>query len=163
VADAPDIELRLFTPPGGDPTLAEVAFPATTAPAAAREYLVRELGEVTCEPRVRAAAWAESPAGPILRFGPPDPAATFAAIGPRQRAALPPDLADLPTTGFVNLPEAQALVRYLEALAGNGVAVTSPFAAQVAVLRRLLARSPRLAQVPVLDATDAARHECDLM
>jgi hypothetical protein len=277
VVDAPDIELRLFTPPGGDPTLAEVAFPAATAPAAAREYLVRELGEVTCEPRARSAAWEESPTGPVLRFGPADPAATFAAIGPgireelagletravhfdtdwttdrakewaaehvgtraggrlatltrpyracpglarwlnqafaagfaivptgdevahveflavpdheprrrhhgpsrppgrvggagyeidladpRQRAALPPDLADLPTNGFVNLPEAQALVRYLEALAGPGVAVTSPFPAQVAVLRRLVARSPRLAKVPVLDAADAARHECDLM
>ena len=43
VADAPDIELRLFTPPGSDPVLAEVAFPARMTPAAAREYLAREL------------------------------------------------------------------------------------------------------------------------
>ena len=277
VVDAPDIELRLFTPPGGDPTLAEVAFPATTAPATAREYLFRELGEVTCEPRARTAAWDETPAGPVLRFAPADPAPTLAEIGPgireelagletraihfaadwalekakewaaenvgrrtggrvatlarpyracpglarwmnqafavgftllppaedvahveflavpdtdprrrrdhahgrpqriggagyeidladpRQRAALPADFTDLPTSGFVNLPEAQALVRYLESLAGPGVAVTSPFPAQTAVLRKLLARSPRLAQVPVLDAVEAARHECDLM
>jgi hypothetical protein len=276
VVDAPDIELRLFTPPGGDPTLAEVAFPAITAPAAAREYLHRELGEVTCEPRTRSGTWELTPAGPVLRFAPADPA-TFAEIGPgireevagletravhfsadwtlerakawaaehvgsraggrvatlarpyracpglarwlnqafaagfaiapaaedvahveflavpdheprrrhhgpgrppgrvggagyeidladpRQRANLPPDLADLPASGFVNLTEAQALVRYLEPLAGPGVALTSPFPAQVAVLRRLLGKSPRLAHVPVLDAADAARHECDLM
>jgi hypothetical protein len=81
----------------------------------------------------------------------------------RQRAALPADMTDLPASGFVNLPEAQALVRYLEPFAGNSVAITSPFPAQLAVLRRLLARSPRLAHVPVLDSAEAARHECDMM
>jgi len=275
VVDAPDIELRLFTAPGGEPTLAEVAFPDTTTPAAAREYLVRELGEVTCEPRGRSGTWSETPSGLVLRFGPTDANTMFAEIGPgvreeladletraihfgsdwsteqakewaagngghraggrlatltrphrgcpglahwlnrafdvgfaftnpadgaahveflavpdadhrrrhnhdrpgrvggagyeidladpRQRATLPPDLADLPTAGLVNLPEAQALVRYLEPLAGPGVAVTSPFPAQVALLRKLLARSPRLAAISVLDATDAARHECDVL
>jgi hypothetical protein len=277
VADAPHIELRLFTPPDGDPTLAEVAFPGDTPPATAREYLVRELGEVTCEPHTRTGAWEQTPAGPVLRFAPTDPAATFADLGsgireelvgletralhfpadwppdrarawahdhvgrraggrlatlarpyracpglarwlnrafdtgfacgphgdegphveflavpdsdprrrhghghgrpgrvggagyeldladPRQRATLPPDLADLPAAGLVNLPEAHALVRYIEPLAGTGLAVTSPFPAQVALLRKLLARSPRLAHVPVLEATDAAGHECDLL
>lgn len=274
VVDAPDIELRLFTPPAGDPVLAEVAFPAGTAPAAAREYLFREMDEVTCDPRTRTGHWEPTPAGPVVRFGPADPAATFATIGAgvreelagletravhfpadwspdrarewvgehlgrraggrltsltrphracpglahwlnrafhlgfvltavtdepphveflavpdadprrrhhhrsgrvggagyeidladaRQRATLPDDLAHLPATGFVNLPEAQALIRYLESFAGPGVAVTSPFPAQVALLGRLLSRSPRLAQVPVLDAADAAGHECDLL
>jgi hypothetical protein len=277
VADAPHIELRLFTPPDGDPTLAEVAFPGDTPPAIAREYLVRELGEVTCESHTRVGAWEQSSAGPVLRFAPADPAAAFADLGsgireelvgletralrfpadwppdrarawasdhvgrraggrlatlarpyracpglarwlnrafdtgfacgthgdegphveflavpdsdlrrrhghshgrpgrvggagyeldladPRQRATLPPDLADLPAAGLVNLPEAHALVRYIEPLAGAGLAVTSPFPAQVAVLRKLLARSPRLAQVPVLEATDAAGHECNLL
>ncbi|HEX3147127.1 MAG TPA: AAA domain-containing protein [Gemmataceae bacterium] len=277
VADAPEIELRLFTPPNGDPTLAEVAFPSTIAPAAAREYLFRELGEVTCEPRGRTPVWEESASGPIVRFGPSDESSTFAIIGDvireelvgletraihfatdwtldkanewvtenvgrraggrvvvldrphracpglacwlnrafatgfaivpptedkphveflavpdtngrsrrdhapgrptrvggagyeidladqRQRAALPPDMTDLPTAGIINLPEAQALVRYLEPIAGQGVAITSPFPAQVAVLRRLLARTPRLAHIPVVDFADAARHECDFM
>lgn len=277
VADAPHIELRLFTPNGGDPTLAEVAFPGDTSPAVAREYLVHELGEVTCEPRTRTGVWEATAAGPVVRFGPPDASPTFAEIGPgvreelaglatravhfpaewpldraktwaadhvgrraggrlvtlarphracpglarwlnrafdtgfdfapsadegahveflavpdseprrrhhhghgrpgrvggagyemdladpRQRATLPPDLADLPPAGVVNLPEAHALVRYIEALAGPGLAVTSPFPSQLAVLRKLLARSPRLAQVPVLDAADVARHECDLL
>ena len=72
---------------------------------------------------------------------------------PRQRATLPPDLADLPAAGFVNLPEAHALVRYVEPLAGPGLAVTSPFPSQVAVLRKLLARSPRLANNTLKSST----------
>jgi hypothetical protein len=82
---------------------------------------------------------------------------------PRQRAALPADLADLPAAGYVNVPEAQALVRYLEPLAGSGVVVTSPFPAQVAVLRTLLARSGRLAGIRVLGPGEAAPAECDLL
>jgi hypothetical protein len=274
VADAPDIELRLFTPPGSDPALAEVAFPERFTPAAAREYLVRELGEVTCQPRARTGTWLTTPDGPVVRFGPFEPTAVVAAIGPgireelvgletravhfsaewsierakewaaehvgrrdtgrlsslhrpfracpglarwlnrafaagfavapagdegphveflavpdtdlrrrehgrpgrvggagyevnladsRQRGTLPPDLGDLPAAGFVNVPEAQALVRYLEPLAGRGLAVTSPFPAQVAVLRRLLARSARLAAVLVLDPAAVGEDECDLL
>jgi hypothetical protein len=275
VVDSPDIELRMLTPPDGDPILAEVAFPERTTAAAAREYLCRELGEVTCQPAARTGVWESSPGGPVLRFGPADASPAFAEIGPgvreelagletcavhfgpdwpldrakqwaaehvgrrdpgrlltlskpyracpglarwlnrafssgfaiaptgddgphveflavpdmhprhrrdhgrsgrvggagyeidladpRQRAALPADLADLPETGFVNVPEAQALVRYLEPLAGQNVAVTSPFPSQAAVLRRLLARSPRLATIRVLDPADAARAECDLL
>jgi hypothetical protein len=275
VVDAPDIELRLYTPPGGEPALAEVGFPDTTAPAAAREYLVRELGEVTCEPHGRTAIWEAPPAGPAIRFAPADPAATFAEIGPgireelagletraihfdgdwsldrakewaaanagqraggrlvtltrshracpglahwlnrafdagfvfpnhtdmgthveflavpdadhrrrhnhgrpgrvggagyevdladpRQRATLPPEFADLPAAGFVNLPEAQAVVRYIESLATPGVAVSAPFSSQVALLRKLLARLPRLAAVTVVDAANAAQQECDVL
>jgi hypothetical protein len=81
---------------------------------------------------------------------------------PRQRAALPADFAELPARGFVNIPEAQALVRYLESLSGN-VATSSPFPSQVAVLRRLIARSPRLAAVRVLDPGDTTAHECDVL
>jgi len=273
VADAADIELRLFTPPGSDPTLAEVVFPERFTVSAAREYLVHELGEVTCQPRTRTGAWHSSGDGTTIRFGSADPDAVFANIDPgireelvgletravhfsadwsverakewaaehigrresgrlacltrphracpglarwlnrafaagfavsatgdeephveflavpdteprrrdhrsgrvggagyeidladpRQRAALPADLSDLPAAGFVNLPEAQALLRFLEPLARPGLAVTSPFATQVAVLRRLAGRSARLANIPVLDALEAARHECDLL
>ena len=81
VADAPDIELRLFTPPDGTPSLAEVVFPASTPPSVAREYLFREMGEVTCAPRLRTIAWEASDEGPIARFAPADPLATFADIG----------------------------------------------------------------------------------
>ncbi|HKB01941.1 MAG TPA: AAA domain-containing protein [Gemmataceae bacterium] len=277
VADAPDIELRLFAPPAGDPVLAEVAFPEGTTPVIAREYLHRELGEVTCQPRARTPKWETKANGIVARFGPADPSATFAVIGPgvheeltghetravhfgcdwtperarewaathltrpagarvvnlshpyracpglarwlnqafaagfavsttgddgphveflavpdadprrrhghnngrpvrvggagyeidladpRQRAALPVDLTELPATGFVNVPEAQALVRFLEMAGSAGAAVTSPFPSQVVVLRKLIARSGRLASVLVLDAADAGRHECDLL
>lgn len=278
VADAPEIELRVFNPPDGEPTLAEVAFPSDTSPAIAREYLHRELGEMTCQPRCRTVRWEEVPDGIIARFGPADPAASIAEIGsgireelvgletravrfdsdwtfdraktwvaenigrresgriaflsrpqracpglaqwlnsafdvgfqlpaavddaahveflavpdtdsrrrheprrpsngrvggagyeidladPRRRAAIPVDFADLPSNGFVNVPEAQALIRYLESLNHvSNIAVTAPYPSQVTVLRRLIARSPRLADVTVLDVDEAPRHECDLL
>jgi hypothetical protein len=46
VADRPDIELRIHTPLGGTPELAEMAFPAGTAIARAVEYVFAELGEL---------------------------------------------------------------------------------------------------------------------
>ena len=280
VADAPDVELRLYTPADGEPVLAEVAFPDGMPPAAAREYLVRELQEITCQPRLRTAVWTESADRVMVRFGPPDPAATFAALDPgvreelagletravhfatadgwnlelaqgwvaanvgrrdagriaplarpyracpglarwlnaafglgfavppvadteshveflavpdagprrrdgrndgrpprvggagyetdlsdpRQRAALPADVAAaLPASGIVNLPEAQALVRYLEGAHGPTPTVTSPFPAQVSLLRALAARSTRLGHARILDAAEAAVTECDLL
>lgn len=277
VADAPDIELRLFTPPGAEPILAEVAFRDGTTPVSAREYLFRELGEVTCQPRTRTGVWESTPDGPVLRFGPAEPGAAFAVVGagireeltgfdtsavhfaadwsverakewvathlsrpagsrvvtlsrpyracpglarwlnrafatgfavnsagddgphveflavpdseprrrhvpphsrpnrvggagyeidladPRQRAALPPDLTELPANGFVNLAEAQALVRHLEHAPGSSVALTSPFRSQVALLQQLLTRSSRLAHVRVFDPTDAGRYECEVL
>jgi hypothetical protein len=275
VVDAPDIELRLFTPPDGAPALAEVSFPERMSPATAREYLCRELGEVTCQPRLRTGVWETTADSTIVRFGPRDVDAAFATIGAgvreeltgldtraihfdtswpfdrakawvaehagrreggriarlgrpcracaplarwlnrafaagyvlapaadepahvaflavpdtdsrrrrhnghggriggagyeidladvRQRAALPAEFGDLPAAGYVNVPEAQALVRYLEPLAGAGVVVTSPFAAQAAVLRKLVSRSPWLAAIRVLDPSEAAKAECDLL
>ncbi len=71
---------------------------------------------------------------------------------------LPADLrGDLPTRGFVNYPEAQAVVRKLEALVqepalralGNGpgpvLAVLALYAAQAELIRRLIKRSATLA------------------
>jgi hypothetical protein len=46
VADRPDIELRIHTPAGGEPELAEVAFPAGTTTVQAMEYLFLQLGEI---------------------------------------------------------------------------------------------------------------------
>lgn len=276
VADAPDIELRLFSPPNDTPTLAEVVFPERFEASAAREYVYRELGEVTCQPRTRSATWESTPTGITARFGSVDPEAKLVEVGsgvreeisdletraihfgpewsleqardwtaenvarrdpgrlntlskpyrtcpglshwlnrafatgftvtaiadqtphveflavpdidtrqrreqqgrpvrtggagyeidlsdPRQRAALPAELQDLPNHGFVNVPEAQALIRYLEAHPSAGLAITSPFPTQVAVLRRLAGHSARLSRIPVLDSSEAARHECDLL
>lgn len=276
VADAADIELRLFNPPDGTPTLAEVVFPGRFEATAAREYVFRELGEVTCQPRTRSANWEATATGIIARFGPADSGSKLAEVGPgvqeelsdletraihfgpewsleqarewasenvgrrdtgrlttlckpyrtcpglshwlnrafatgfalgpvtdqtphveflavpdidprrrrepqnrpvrmggagyeidlaepRQRAALPTEFQDLPNSGFVNVPEAQALIRYLEAHPSAGLAITSPFPTQVTVLRRLVSRSARLSRVPVLDSSEAACHECDLL
>jgi hypothetical protein len=46
VADRPDVELRIHTPPSGEPEVAEVAFPGDTPIAVAVEWVFRELGEV---------------------------------------------------------------------------------------------------------------------
>lgn len=276
VADSPEIELRVYAPLNAEPLLAEVAFPAGTEPAAAREFLFREMGEVTCQPALRNARWEQPDSGVVLRFGTCNSSTSHARIGEgvreeldglmtraihfdsswsqerarewasehvgirepgrlvslvkpyracpgladwlnrafhvgfsvpsiaepgrhveflavpdldprrrretngrpsrvggagyeidlsdsRQRSALPADLTDLPGMGFVNLPEAQAIVRYLEPLAGPAIAVTSPFPAQVAVLRKLFARSARLSNVRVLDPGDGTRQECELL
>lgn len=99
---------------------------------------------------------------------------------PRHRSRLPadPDV-ELPAQGFVNYPEAQAVVRTLEALAagptdwlaGDATAATrpvvaalAPYAAQVAVIRTLVRRSTQLANAPfevVVDLPAAFRErEC---
>jgi hypothetical protein len=275
VADSPEIELRLYTPPDGEPTLAEVAFPSTTSPNAAREFLLRELGEVTCQPHARTARWRATDAGPVLQFASPTSPTAFAEIGtgvreelagldtvailfdsawsmeqarawadehlghrdpgrsvtlarpyracpglalwlnrafsagftipqaepgrhveflavpdvdhrrrqesngrpsrvggagyeidlgdPRHRAAIPAGFIDLPTRGFINLQEAQALARFLEASAPANTAVTSPFPEQVETLRRVFSRSSRLAGIRILEPGEAVGHECDML
>jgi hypothetical protein len=52
VADRPDVELRIHTPPDGEPEVAEVAFPADTPIVAAVEWVFRELGELPGNPAV---------------------------------------------------------------------------------------------------------------
>ena len=48
--DHPEIELRFWTDPGGEPILAEVVFPGGTTVAAAKAFLFRQLGEVLLHP-----------------------------------------------------------------------------------------------------------------
>jgi hypothetical protein len=50
VADRPDVELRIHTPPDGEPELAEVAFPGGTQVGQAIEYLFQQLGELPAGP-----------------------------------------------------------------------------------------------------------------
>ncbi len=272
VADNPSIELRLAAFMA-EPVLAEVAFPANCNAPAAREYLFRELDELTIQPATHTPAWETAADRVTCRFTPPDAAAGlarhpggvteevldldtlaihFAAadgwtpdtarewlaarglkrspgravalrraqracpglarwlneafrIGyhhpaeagpdhhveflavpdlrgrrdagparraggagyeialhePRQRGLLTDDWSGaLPDWGFVNLPEAQALVQFLENHPAPSVIVTSPFPAQVAVLRRLFAKS-RAANVRVIDPAEADAAECD--
>jgi hypothetical protein len=89
----------------------------------------------------------------------------------RQREHVPPDLGPLlPDRGFVNLPEAQAVVRVLEALvpttSAKSIAVLPLCAAQADLIRALLARSASLAKTNVVLTVEPAmnfRHrECDV-
>ncbi len=50
LADRPEVELRFARGPGGEPLLAEVAFPPTVPAAAAKTFLADELGEVRLSP-----------------------------------------------------------------------------------------------------------------
>jgi len=274
VADNLAIELRLATFLA-DPVLAEVAFPANYQAVTAREYLYRELDELTVQPATHTPTWETTADRVTCRFAPPDPAAGCArhaggvseevsdldtlavhfatadgwapetaaawlaergqnrspgravilrrahracpglarwlneafhlgfhappAVGPeshveflavpdlrgrrdsgatrtgrvggagyeialhepRHRGLLADDLARaLPDHGFVNLAEAQAVVQFLENHPAPAVRVTSPFPAQVAALRHLLAKS-RAANVRVIDLAEAAAAECD--
>jgi hypothetical protein len=65
VADRPTIELRIHTPVGGEPELAEVAFPAGTTVVQAVEYVFQELGELAAagEP-----SWEETAERRIARW-----------------------------------------------------------------------------------------------
>jgi hypothetical protein len=61
LADSPEIELRIFAPPGSQPVLAEVVFPATFSVAEAKAYLYRELEELTVQTSSRSVRWVEEP------------------------------------------------------------------------------------------------------
>lgn len=92
---------------------------------------------------------------------------------PKQRERLPPELRDiLPPRGFVNLPEAEGIVRVLETLLDDlpaqrpdAILVLPMYAAQAALARALAARSSLLAAAPVpvhiAAAADAGRLEAD--
>lgn len=67
LADTPEVELRLHTPPDGDPAVAEIAFPASWPEARCRELLARELGEVTATPQ-GVGDWSETEAEIALSF-----------------------------------------------------------------------------------------------
>jgi hypothetical protein len=240
VADRPDVELGIDTPPGGGPELAEVTFPAATPIAQAVAYVFKELGELPAcghitlalgspaangdaadlgggvraiigdgpdgwavcaiefDPnagwdRERAAAWVrrhvvrhgpartvrlETPhrmaaglanfVSDLLGFSPPLPGVAgeggeveflpVPGVGrnghgagleidladARQRGQLPPELADLPTRGVVNLAEARAVVWLLDQHAGEAAAVLALTAAQAALIRRLAGPRPGL-------------------
>ena len=88
VADSPEIELRVFAPAEVEPALAEVAFPISFDPAVAREFLFREMGEITCQPSGRTPRW-ETPDGKLVaRFASSDTGNQYATIGEGIREEL---------------------------------------------------------------------------
>jgi hypothetical protein len=70
LADAPDVELRILALPRVRPVLAEVVFPSTMDQPAAKEFLFRELQEITVEVLGRCLHWRETPEGTGLHFSP---------------------------------------------------------------------------------------------
>lgn len=75
VADNPSIELRLATFLD-EPVLAEVAFPVHFQTAAAREFLFRELDELTIQPATHSPVWETSHERITCRFAFPEAGAT---------------------------------------------------------------------------------------
>jgi hypothetical protein len=61
VADRPDVELHIVTPPRGVPELVEVVFPAGLSAADAKTYLFNELQELPVQSRGRGLRWCEEP------------------------------------------------------------------------------------------------------
>src|SRR5439155_17365668 len=59
VADHPDVELRILTPPGGRPELAEIVFPPAMPIDQAKQFVFQELQEVTAEAKARSLRWVE--------------------------------------------------------------------------------------------------------
>jgi hypothetical protein len=69
LADAPEVELRILALPRVRPVLTEVVFPATMTLPAAKEFLFRELQEITVQTSGRSLHWCESPQRIGLEFG----------------------------------------------------------------------------------------------
>jgi hypothetical protein len=68
VADRPEIELRIATPPGREPFLAEVVFPGETPLAEAKAYLFRELSELPASSCGHGFRWYEDAERILLRL-----------------------------------------------------------------------------------------------
>jgi hypothetical protein len=81
VADRPDVELRILTPPRParsgprpptpvEPQLAQVVFPASNSLADAKTFLYRELQELTVQARGPTVHWEQHAGAIVLRLGP---------------------------------------------------------------------------------------------
>jgi hypothetical protein len=68
VADRPDIELHIATPPGREPFLADVVFPNTMGLAEAKTYLFQELSELPASSCGHGFRWHEDAERVLLRF-----------------------------------------------------------------------------------------------
>jgi hypothetical protein len=69
VADRPDIELRILTPPRREPVLAEVVFPPSMSIAKAKEYVFRELEQLPVRALGTSLRWHEDAERVVLRLG----------------------------------------------------------------------------------------------
>ena len=72
VFDRPEIELAIRTPPGAEPHIVEVGFPASMGVADAKAFLYRESGELSIQPHGPGFRWRETEDSIHLHFGPSD-------------------------------------------------------------------------------------------
>jgi hypothetical protein len=68
VADHPDIELRILTPPRGQPVLAAIVFPPSMTLEQAKQYIFQELEELAVQPTAGSLCWVEEPERLVLRL-----------------------------------------------------------------------------------------------
>ncbi len=80
VADRPEIELRIATPPGREPFLAEVLFPESMGLAEAKAYIFHELAELPASACGHGFQWCEDAERVLLRLG-DVPAANALPVG----------------------------------------------------------------------------------
>ncbi len=66
VADRPEIEICIVSPPRQTPQLAEVVFPGSMSIREAKEYIYREMEELSIEVDGSTVTWVESSTGPSL-------------------------------------------------------------------------------------------------
>lgn len=89
VVDRPDVELSIVAPPGESPWVAEVSFPPSMPPCAAKEFLWRELEQVAFQTDSPAARWEEEPDRVVFRLAPiPDPDAVPVLLAPGVRERI---------------------------------------------------------------------------
>ena len=69
VFDRPEIELAIRTPPGAEPHIVEVCFPASMGVADAKAFLYRESGELSIQSPGPGFRWSETEEGVHLHFG----------------------------------------------------------------------------------------------
>ncbi len=95
LADRPDVELHILSRPHQEPELVEVVFPASTSVPEAKEYLYRELGEVTLQAASADWQWAETAERVILRLTPvADPNAVLVPLCAGVRELVAPAAGD---------------------------------------------------------------------
>jgi hypothetical protein len=71
VADTPEIELRILAQPRKAPVLIEVLFPRGYSIQQAKEYILRELGELPISANAASVRWDERPEHIVLRLAEP--------------------------------------------------------------------------------------------
>jgi hypothetical protein len=94
VADRPDVELRILARPRQEPELVEVVFPASTSVPEAKEYLFRELNEVTLQAAGPDWHWAETAERVVLRLGAVNPNAVLVPLCAGVRELVAPAAGD---------------------------------------------------------------------